>query len=98
MAGNMSWRDLVDKRNSGAWRSLLLQVPFSRRRAPLHIQSDGHRLIRLEADGGPVLWARVSDDHYGYAYLRAKSMDHSPAVVPPISFDRARALDPASAT
>jgi hypothetical protein len=78
------WRDIDDRLEPTRWDSLLFTVEDAH--APTFAVSvcPPDRL-RLSAGETPVLWARVEQDYYGYAYLRKGG--HAPlSIVPPIPF------------
>lgn len=80
----LHWRDIDKRLEPGTWDRLCFSVS-EQPVAGFAMSVCRPNCMRLSIGEAPVLWARVSDDHYGYEVLRAQTSE-SRAVVPPIPF------------
>jgi hypothetical protein len=65
--------DVLDELRDGHWRGLLMTAREHVRRPAFHVEAGRGRRFRICSGEQPFLWARVTDDYYGYAYVRART-------------------------
>lgn len=82
----MIHRDL--RHADDSWQGVVFARPSARRGKPaLQVQVADPRLIRLEASGEALLWARVASDYADYEYLISSSAwAIGVAILPPLRF------------